>query len=88
MTTRSDQTLVGGCAAPQITAPTRMTRIGHVFSTAAGTAALLPLDAASCDGACAMPAVRDRTAGVWRHLTDLRCCQRPTTIRAWSGARQ
>ncbi|MFC5007077.1 hypothetical protein ACFPIJ_55890 [Dactylosporangium cerinum] len=47
--------------------------------TPAGAAALLPLDVSGCDGRCAVPAFHDLTTGVWRHLSNLSRCHRPTT---------
>ena len=63
-------------------------RIARALSTSAGAAALLPLEAAGCDGRCAIPAFHDRATGAWRHLTDLKRCQRPTEPPTGSEVRQ
>lgn len=63
-------------------------RIAGALNTSAGRAALLPLESAGCDGRCAVPAVYDRATGSWRHLTDLKHCQRPGAAPTGSGVRQ
>ena len=75
-------------ATVQPTASDFCTRIARILSTSAGTAALLPLESAGCDDDCAVPAVYDRATGSWRHLTDLKQCQRPAAAPPGSDVRQ